>query len=520
MRSAILRPTLVLRARPSVRRLTTGALERAASDLAHLPELADAHARYAAADFGGALAPLERALQIVEGFPAPAMQLVVRGGLAQLLRATGDSEREAALWRELVAQPVAQEPPLRLHALNGAASCALHRGEHAEALATCKQAFAALESEQAGGELRARWTPTFLLHRALGSLASGGDDAAAAAAAEATAAAIAAAAARALAAVPGDSSAAEEVAALLLGDALAVAGDTAGALEAWGALTGGAEGGAGGGGEDEAAAAGGGGSAGGGGGVALLRRHAALCRVGTVRLAAVPAAAAADAADAGADAAAAAEPGGLAGGIASLKAAVALEAQLLSPSKVVGMAPSPPPGAVEAAVARSLSLLAGAFALNEEPLAAEGLHRSAVDRLRAALLPLPSGADGTTIVVTVDAGAGGGGTSPPRRAALAEAAALASSLESFAETVGAIEWNAKPRTAEAAQLRAEAAELRRDYTPLLRAAPLGATAAAYAAAGPACAAHAHWGGLEPWYAASLQPDWLGACADTEARLAL
>ena len=43
-------------------------------------------------------------------------------------------------------------------------------------------------------------------------------------------------------------------------------------------------------------------------------------------------------------------------------------------------------------------------------------------------------------------------------------------------------------------------------------ASFGATHPAFAAAAPALAPHAQWGGLEPWYAASLQPDWLAALA--------
>lgn len=78
-----------------------------------------------------------------------------------------------------------------------------------------------------------------------------------------------------------------------------------------------------------------------------------------------------------------------------------------------------------------------------------------------------------------------------------------------------MEWNGQPRTSEAEQLRAEAAVLRARHAPLLRDERLGLTLPAYAAALPATqqllAPHAHWGGLEPWYTATLQEDWLAAC---------
>jgi len=154
-------------------------------------------------------------------------------------------------------------------------------------------------------------------------------------------------------------------------------------------------------------------------------------------------------------------------------------------------------GALHSAVgAQSLSLLGCCLSLGEQPLASEGLHRTATDRLRALLRLAPPGMP-----------SGGGEL---RR--VWEAGVLARSLESFATLVAAMEWNGQARTAEAAQLRQEAAALRAQYAPLLHEHRLGATHPAFAAAAPALAPHAAWGGLEPWYAASLQPDWLAALA--------
>ena len=110
------------------RSLHSSALRTAAQELSHLPELAEASARYAAGDYASALAPLERAAQIVQGFPSPPYQLVVQGGLAQVMRATGEVEREAAIWQALLTTDF-DDSQLQLHVLDGAASSALHRGQ-------------------------------------------------------------------------------------------------------------------------------------------------------------------------------------------------------------------------------------------------------------------------------------------------------------------------------------------------------------------------------------------------------
>ena len=121
----------------------------------------------------------------------------------------------------------------------------------------------------------------------------------------------------------------------------------------------------------------------------------------------------------------------------------------------------------------SLGQLAAAIAADGEFVAAEGLYRSAIGALEAA---------GGGILV-------GGGPSavPPARVPL-----LLPALHSFAGLLERLDTNGKPRTAEAEQMRGKAAELR----------------AAHAEALPA---DREWLGLEPWYAAATEVDWLGAC---------
>ena len=462
------REMIAARFRPRIARVRAShalALRSAAQELSQLPELVEASACYAATDLDAARAPLERAVQIVSGFPAPAYQLIVQGGLAQVLRATGDAEREASLWRDLLSAPDVGAAH-QLHVLNGLACCALHRGATKEAASACEQAFGVLAVET---ELRVHWARRFHLHVALGEL-SGGSAAGAQAAAEAAAREAEGEEAQGEAEAELARGAMKEAASLLLGDALAAGGDAEGARLAWGALAPaeGAEAEAET--ETEVAEA--------EGGAALLRRQAALCRVGAAHVAGGE--------GEGAEASLTnltAE--GVEAAIVSLKAAVALDARLSGN------------GALHSAVgAQSLSLLGGCLSLCEQPLASEGLHRTATDRLRALLRRAPPGLP-----------SGGGEL---RR--VYEAGLLARSLDSFAELVAAMEWNGQGRTSEAAQLRQEAAELRAEYAPLLLDHRLGATHPAFAAAAPALAPHAQWGGLEPWYASSLQPDWLAALA--------
>ena len=144
-----------LRFRPRVARARVShalALRAAAQELSQLPELVEASSCYVAADLDAARAPLERAVQIVSGFPAPDYKLIVNGGLAQVLRATGEADREASLWQDLLSGCGVAQPAHQLHVLNGVACCALHRGATEEAASACERAFGVLTAE---AELRA-----------------------------------------------------------------------------------------------------------------------------------------------------------------------------------------------------------------------------------------------------------------------------------------------------------------------------------------------------------------------------
>ena len=119
----------------------------------------------------------------------------------------------------------------------------------------------------------------------------------------------------------------------------------------------------------------------------------------------------------------------------------------------------------------ALGHLALALTAEGEFVTAEGLYRSATDTL--------TGAGG-------DAGAH---AMPASHVPL-----LLPTLEAFASLLERLETNGKPRLAEAAQVRERARMLR----------------VSYASALPTCT-DAGWLGLEPWYAASCDVDWLGAC---------
>ena len=100
------------------------------------------------------------------------IDILVQGGLAQVMRATGEVEREAAIWQALLTTDF-DDPQLQLHVLDGAASSALHRGQPGEAMAACDGAIAALQASEPA--VAARWMATFHLHQALAILCSGGD---------------------------------------------------------------------------------------------------------------------------------------------------------------------------------------------------------------------------------------------------------------------------------------------------------------------------------------------------------
>jgi len=77
-----------------------------------------------------------------------------------------------------------------------------------------------------------------------------------------------------------------------------------------------------------------------------------------------------------------------------------------------------------------------------------------------------------------------------------EAPYVLPSLLAFAELLGRIETNGRPRVAEAEQMRAHAATLRALYPQVLA---------------PRLSHDDEWLGLEPWYASACGADWLAAC---------
>ena len=128
----------------------------------------------------------------------------------------------------------------------------------------------------------------------------------------------------------------------------------------------------------------------------------------------------------------------------------------------------------------TLGELAASVAADGEFVAAEGLYRAAID------------------------GIGGGGVAvtgiPPLHAPY-----LFPSLITFAELLERLETNGKPRVAEATQMRQRAADIRSAHADMVP---------AEGAALPL--ARGAWPGVQPWYVASLEMDWLGACLEGNA----
>ena len=118
------------------------ALAAAARELGRLPELLEAEKLYASGEFRNALRHVERAVDVVRAVPIPAMQLVAGGVLAQTLRASGEADREAGVWKESVGRLSngPDEAVLRCHALHGAVSSHLHLGDGGAAMALCDEA--------------------------------------------------------------------------------------------------------------------------------------------------------------------------------------------------------------------------------------------------------------------------------------------------------------------------------------------------------------------------------------------
>ena len=141
--------------------LRSSALRQAAAELGRLPEFAEARQLCAISDVTGALRPLERACDVMQHVPMPAMQLVTQGALAQALRAAGLLVREADVWKRILSTDL--DASLRLHALNGLITCNLHRGRSDDALVQCNEALSLCEPRPDA----LRWEASFLIQRAL-----------------------------------------------------------------------------------------------------------------------------------------------------------------------------------------------------------------------------------------------------------------------------------------------------------------------------------------------------------------
>ena len=137
------------------------ALRSAAVEFGRLPELADARRLLAARDIAGALSNVRRAAEVVEAVPMPPLRMAACGALAQLLRAAGRTAEEAATW-DAAMSLTDGDKDLRLHAINGATACALHRAEPAAALAFCENALC--------DAVTLPWRGVFGLHRSLAHL--------------------------------------------------------------------------------------------------------------------------------------------------------------------------------------------------------------------------------------------------------------------------------------------------------------------------------------------------------------
>lgn len=198
------------------------ALCQAARELGRLPELVEASRLCAANDHNGALHQLERAAQVMEMVPVPAMKLAAQGALAQVMRSAGQLGREREVWSNLLASGVT--PELRLHALSGAVCASLHQGDAETALARCDEASALCEAPAT--------VITFAVHRAL-ALALDGAPTTAASPLEAAVEAVATAKEAGLTHDEAWLASLLAGAQLLAGDALAAAGRDTEAIAQW-----------------------------------------------------------------------------------------------------------------------------------------------------------------------------------------------------------------------------------------------------------------------------------------------
>ncbi len=314
-------------------------LRGAAGSLRQLPEAAEAARLWRAAEVAAATPLLERAAQVVDPLPMPALRLLAHGALAQAHRALGHVEGERAAWERALAGEYedGDAAPLRLTALHGAIGCALHTGDVPSARAWCAEATRAREALPLGAAEDTAWRAALACHELLADAADGGAPATGATGAV-------------------ESVAFDEACRLLRGEVALAAGDEGAAAAEWEGLIASREGAAGGGAADSGGALFGGAVDG-----AELREMAARRRLGSLGLRRADAE--------GRDAA-----------HTHLQAAVKVGEGL------VGRPPLVPPdadGARHPLLLDALGALAEVYAERGDAISAEGLYTTAVDGLHA-----------------------------------------------------------------------------------------------------------------------------------------
>ena len=391
-----------------------------------LPELGEARRLVAAADHAGALRQLERASDVVRAVPAPGLQIVANGALAQVLRTMGRLSQEADVWSRVVSSDSvrsADDPMMLLHAYGGATTAALHGGDEAVAANWCGEA-EALCAAHGGHSDVSHFSSAFAVHRSLVSALGSSPGAALPILQDV------------LGAEAECDAAVSDGARLLLGDALTAAGRGSEASAAWvdvrdrvplapaaGAMD--AHDG------DASPSA-----------AAAMRAVSACVRLGRLRI----------------------SGGEMESGEEELKAGIALCERFLPADHPL--------------LAHTVAELGRAFAAKGEPVTAEALFRSATDAMLAPPDPSRPAAS-------------------PR--SVAHAQLLLPAAESFAQMLEALEWNGKLRTAEADRLREQARCVRAACPQQL-------------AGRPAAHGVGVWLGLEPWYGATFDVDFLALCA--------
>ena len=153
-------------------------MRQAAAELRCLPEAAEASRlwRESIQSRSAVIPLLERAADIVDGIPIPAMRHIANGALAQALRMTGRLSREGDVWERLTCNTTGADASdevrdLQFQALNGALLCALHANHQSRIVQLNAQAAhecAALPEDTSAS----RWCSTFGLHKTFAMMRS------------------------------------------------------------------------------------------------------------------------------------------------------------------------------------------------------------------------------------------------------------------------------------------------------------------------------------------------------------